>query len=88
MSTFIPHLKIYTPSLFRDISVVGRRIDQVLVLLSDYMTRRFLVNITEGPIFRFESLEVFLYSHFDNIPGVFTQMRPEKKMIRNICISF
>lgn len=43
------------------------------------MTRRFLVNITERPIFRFESLEVFLYSHFDNIPGVFTRMRPEKK---------
>lgn len=43
------------------------------------MTRRFLVNITERPIFRFESLEVFLYSHFDNILGVFTRMRPEKK---------
>lgn len=51
--------KIYPPSLSRDISVVGRHVNQVLVLLSDEMIRRFLAKWElERPTFRFESSEV------------------------------
>lgn len=51
--------KIYPPSLSRDISVVGRHINQVLVLLSDEMIRRFLAKWKlERPTVRFESSEV------------------------------